>query len=308
MAISVGEEPDSRGWRYHARPAQILAETAAAAHRRFPNLRRNDLEMTLVVPAAKRAIGASHRGDHAVYPASVVKLFYLTAVQAWLDQGKLNPTRELRSALAAMIGQSSNDATNHIVDLLTGTTGGPDLPPAAFRRWLARRRSINRYFEGWGCPEFAGINLMQKTWGDAPYGRERQSRYEVPNNRNALTTDAVARLLLAIARGEAVNARRSAAMMKLLSRPIPDRPDPGKPFDQVFGFFGEGLPKGSRLWSKAGWTSTVKHDAAIVRLPDRWRFILVAFTTGAAQAGSKQMLPFIARNVAAALATVSADS
>src|SRR5471032_1311757 len=141
MAISVGEGPDSRGWRRHARLAQILAETAAAAHRRFPNLRRNDLEMTLVVPAAKGAIGASHRGDHAVYPASVVKLFYLTAVQAWLDRGKLNPTRELRSALAAMIHQSSNDATNHIVDLLTGTTGGPDLPPAAFRRWLARRRS-----------------------------------------------------------------------------------------------------------------------------------------------------------------------
>ena len=44
------------------------------------------------------------------------------------------------------------------------------------------------------------------------------------------------------------------------------------------GFFGEGLPPGSRLWSKAGWTSETRHDAAIVALPDGPRFILVAFT------------------------------
>jgi beta-lactamase class A len=301
MALSDGGGPESRGWQYHPRPAQILAASAAAAHRRFPELGRNDLEMTLVIPQVETAIGASYRGSRPVYPASVVKLFYLVAVEAWLEAGRLRFTHELRSALSAMIGQSSNDATNHIVDLLTGTTGGPDLPPAAFKHWLMRRRAINRYFASWGCPEFAGINLTQKTWTDAPYGRERQSRYDVPRNRNLLSTDAVARLLLAVEKGEVVNRRRSAAILKLLARPIPARPDPLMPFDQVFGFLGEGLPKGSRLWSKAGWTSTVKHDGAIVRLPNGHKFILVAFTAGAPQARSKRILPFIARRVAAAL-------
>ncbi len=254
--------------------------------------------MTLVVPRGETAVGASYRGNHPVYPASVVKLFYLVAVQAWLEAGRLPPMAELRSALAAMIGQSSNDATNHIVDLLTRTTGGPDLPPGAFKAWLRRRRAINRYFASWDCPEFVGINLTQKTWADAPYGRERQSRFDVPGNRNLLSSDAVARLLLAIERGEAVNRRRSAAMKKLLARPIPAKPDPKTPFDQVFGFLGQGLPQGSRLWSKAGWTSTVKHDAAIVRLPNGRKFILVVFTSGEPQARSKRILPFIARRVA----------
>src|ERR1700690_1211833 len=239
MALSGDEGPESYGWQYHPRPAQILAASVAATHRRFPNLGRNDLEMTLVVPQGETAIGASYRGNRPVSPASVVKIFYLVAVQAWLEAGKLHATPELRSALSAMIGQSSNDATSHIVDLLTGTTGGPDLPPVAFRRWLMRRRAINRYFASWGCPEFAGINLTQKTWSEAPYGRERQSRFDVPKNRNLLTTDAVARLLLAIERGEAVNRRRSAATLKLLARPLPAKSNPLVPFHQVSGFLGE---------------------------------------------------------------------
>ena len=257
--------------------------------------------MTVVVPWRGEVIGASLRGHRPIYPASVVKLFYMVAVQAWLETGRLRPSAELRSAMAAMIRQSSNDATSHIVDLLTGTTSGPDLPPAALKAWLARRRSINRYFAGWDCPEFAGINLTQKTWSEALYGRERQGRFAVPENRNLLSTDAVARLLLAIVRGEAVNRQRSLAMMKLLARPIPVKADPWVPFDQVLGFLGKGLPRGSRIWSKAGWTSTVKHDAAIVHLPNGRKFILAVFTSGNAQAHSKRILPFIARRVAAAL-------
>ncbi len=257
--------------------------------------------MTLVVPDRNRITGASVRGNRPIYPASVVKLFYLVAMQAWLEAGKLRPTAELWAAMAAMIGRSSNDATNHVVDLLTGTTSGPELPRPVLAAWLRRRQSINRYFASWGCPEFTGINLTQKTWSDAPYGRERQSCLALTSNRNMLSTDATARLLLAIERGEAVNKRRSAAMMKLLARPIPAKADPQVPFDQVFGFLGEGLPRGSRLWSKAGWTSQVKHDAAIVRLPDGRKFILAVFTRGEAQARSVRILPFIAREVAAAL-------
>jgi hypothetical protein len=47
-------------------------------------------------------------------------------------------------------------------------------------------------------------------------------------------------------------------------------------------FMGEALPAGSKLWSKAGWTSEVRHDAAYVELPDGKKMVVVIFTRGAA--------------------------
>ena len=296
-ALSHSARLKPRGWRDDPRLDQILSAVASATHRRFPNLPRADLAITLVIPNRGQAIGASLRGGEPWYPASVVKLFYLAAVEAWLERGRLSLDGDLRGALREMIARSDNDATNHIVDLLSGTTSGPAMAPSAFKTWLHKRRAVNRYFASWRLPEFAGISMTQKTWSFAPYGREYASRFRVPNNHNALSTDAVARLLLAILRGQAVNRRRSASMMKLLTRSIPDRVDPKAPVDQVTGFLGQDLPRKAKLWSKAGWTSTVKHDAAIVQLPNGQRFILVAFTRGHVAAQSRQILPFIGRRV-----------
>ena len=300
-ALSHTARMRAHGWRSDPELDQILSAVVAATHRRFPNLRRADLAITLVIPNRRQAIGASLRGGEPWYPASVVKLFYMAAVEAWLERGRLSLDSDLRGALREMIARSDNDATNHIVDLLSGTTSGPVMAPPAFKAWLHRRRAVNRYFAGWHLPEFAGISMTQKTWSFAPYGREYASRFRVPNNHNALSTDAVARLLLAILQGEAVSLRRSAAMMKLLARTIPHKVDPKVPIDQVVGFLGQDLPKPAKLWSKAGWTSTVKHDAAIVQLPSGRRFILVAFTRGHVAAQSRQILPFIGRRVASLL-------
>lgn len=254
------------------------------------------LAFTLLLPDGRRLAGFSHRGRAAIYPASVIKLFYMAAVFAWIEAGRLRRMRELDRALAAMIRHSSNDATAYVVDLLTGTMGGPELPPRPLALWLARRQAVNRYFAGWGWPEFASLNASQKTWEDAPYGRERQSR-SVPGNRNRLCTDGVARLLLAIDRGEAVSPAASAAMRRLLARD----PSARGPENQVVGFLGQGLPAGARLWSKAGWTKTTRHDAAIVRLPSGRRFVLVVFTEGLAQAENTNLLPRFAAKAAAAL-------
>jgi hypothetical protein len=94
--------------------------------------------------------------------------------------------------------------------------------------------------------------------------------------RNLLTTDATARLLTEIATGRCVTAARSAEMMTLLARnPAPD----ARPADAQAQFTGPALPSGSKLWSKAGWTSQTRHDAACVELPDGRKLVLVIFTT-----------------------------
>jgi len=286
-----------RAWRQDAALAVLGDRVIKAAGTRFPEARPGNLALSLLLPGRAEARGFSYRGNRQGYPASLVKLFFMVFAEAEIEAGRLGNSREVRQALGAMIGSSSNDATSHIVDILTGTTSGPALAPAAFARWLHRRQVVNRFFARWRWPELAGSNLTQKTWYEAPYGRERQSRYEVRDNGNRLSSDGGARLLLAIERGEAVNRRRSRAMLGLMAR-FPEEIDPNNPWDQMTGFLGEGLPPGARLWSKAGWSSRTRHDAAIVELAGGQRFILAVMTFGKPLAANRRLLPFIAREVA----------
>jgi len=253
-------------------------------------LEPDQVALTLVdLTHPNRPRRASYRGQARIYPASVVKLFYLVAAQQWLEDGRLQPTAELQRALRDMIVDSSNDATHYVVDVLTDTTAGPELSREAMARWAYKRNAVNRYFSRQG---YTNINVNQKPWCEGPYGRERVFVGEHYENRNLLTTDATARLLVEIVLGRAVNAKRSASMMRLLRR-NPAKPAP--PFTQDNAFIGRGLPPGARLWSKAGWTSTVRHDAAYVELPDGRRFVLVIFTTGHSR--EREIIPTLARAV-----------
>jgi hypothetical protein len=249
--------------------------------------------------------GFSYRGAERIYPASVVKLFYLVVVQEWLEKAMIQPSKELDRALTDMIVDSSNDATSLIVDILSGTTSGPQLTPGPFETWKYQRNIINRYYQSLGWEEMQAINLCQKTWGDGPYGRERAFYGEMFENRNMLTTDATARLLHSIIGGVAVSSGRSQSMMNLLKRSLqleelPQNSDE----NQVTGFLGGGLPQNSQIWSKAGWTSTVRHDAAYIELPDQRPYLLVVFTEGKEQATSREILPFVSGKIAEAVSNL----
>ncbi|MDP4808888.1 MAG: class A beta-lactamase-related serine hydrolase, partial [Cyanobium sp. MAG_160] len=208
--------------------------------------------------------GASWAGDRPRYPASVVKLVYLVAAEAWRQADLLADTPELRRALSDMIRDSSNDATSLVVDLLSGTTSGPALPPERMAHWLEQRQLVNRWLSELGWPELHGCNACQKTWGDGPYGRERDFYGSELENRNRLSTDAVARLLQAVLAAALVSPPACARMTALLARSLDPALRLADPENQVDGFIGEGLPLGSRLWSKAGWMSQARHDAAYV--------------------------------------------
>ena len=116
---AVNKEP---GWQKDPGAALLGHNVIQAARKRFPEARPGDLAVTLLLLRGEDALGFSHRGDHLGYPASLVKLFFMVAAEAWLAKGRLIPSRELRKAVAAMIAWSSNDATSLIVDLLTRTT------------------------------------------------------------------------------------------------------------------------------------------------------------------------------------------
>ena len=112
-------------------------------------------------------------------------------------------------------------------------------------------------------------------------------------NRGMVGSQHVAnRKYSAYARHRAISGADSDAMLALLERPLnPLRPDE----NQVKEFIGESLPAGSREWSKAGWTSEVRHDAAYIELPGGRKISLVIMTRGTAD--DVKLIPAIAKSV-----------
>jgi hypothetical protein len=242
--------------------------------------------------------GFSYRGEVQIYPASVVKMFYLVACHEWLESGMLQPGAELERAMTDMIVDSSNDATGLVVDILSGTTGGPELPPGPFETWKYQRNIVNRYFQSLGWLELGGVNINQKTWGDGPYGREQAFVGPQRQNCNLLSTEATARLLHSIVGGVAVSGRRSQSMMALMHRSLQPEDLSADPDNQVTGFLGGGLPQTAQVWSKAGLTSWVRHDAAYIELPERYPYLLVVYTEGKTASTNEELLPFISAKIA----------
>ncbi len=272
----------------------LVEEAAQAALKKFADkgLKENQLAITLIDLSKQHPLIGSYHGNERIYPASVVKLFYLVAAHRWLQDGRLKDTAELRRGLHDMIVDSSNDATGYVLDMLTDTTSGRELAGVEMQKWQEKRNAVNRYFAALG---YTNINTNQKTFCEDAYGREHFSRGPNGENRNKLTTDATARLLAEIVTERAVTPARSKQMMELLQRDFSGTSSDAD--DQAHGFTGIALKAGARLWSKAGWTSETRHDAAYIELPNGARFVLVTFTTN--HANERDIIPTVARVVLA---------
>jgi beta-lactamase class A len=236
---------------------------------------------------------ASVRGEEKIYPASVVKMFYMAALERQLADGKVTSTKELERGLHDMIVDSANEATQYVLDVLTDSSSGAELPPKEFEKWQYNRNRVNRFYSSMG---YQNINTNQKTFCEDAYGIEQQSRNFPTNaaNRNKLTTNATARLLAEIVLGRMNTPERTKQMMDLMKRdPFITTTDLDK---QDNGFTGKlFLDKNSKdvkLWSKAGWTSTARHDAAYVETADGLKFVIVIFTEN--HANDREPIPAIA--------------
>ncbi|RYG49688.1 hypothetical protein EON79_00445 [bacterium] len=200
------------------------------------------------------------RKDAPYYPASVVKLLYFDFALAHFPERSAEFERSLRD----MIVDSSNDATALVLDILTDTTGGPELDAVELETWMHNRQRINAWYRGRG---YGRLNACQKTWNEGPYGRERQGYGPNMERRNSLT------------------AAESLSILVEFAERHPRAPDylwrePGDPqFDE---FLGACAPSGWRVASKAGWTSEVSHDVALFLAPEEDRSLgLAVFTKGA---------------------------
>jgi beta-lactamase class A len=272
--------------------AKAVGETITAFQSK--NIKSEYIAATLIdLRDSSNLKSANFRGNERIYPASVVKMFYMGALHRWLEDGKVKMTPELERGLKDMIVDSSNDATHYILDVLTETSSGSELSPKELQAFAYKRNAVNRYFASLG---YININVNQKTYCEDAYGRERQFR-DGGKNRNMLTTNATARLLAEIALGKTVTPARSKQMLDLMKRDFSGKSNDAD--DQGHGFTALALNElnleGARLWSKAGWTSKTRHDAAYVETPGGLKFVLVVFTENIAN--ERAVIPSIAKNI-----------
>lgn len=259
------------------------------------NFKAEELAATLIdVRNPQDLKWASVNGEKPIYPASVVKMFYMAALERQLEDGKIRLTPEMTRGLRDMIVDSSNEATQYILDVLTDTSSGSELPQKEFDRWQYQRNRVNRFFAAMG---YTNINVNQKTFCEDAYGIEQQSRGYKGQNRNMITTNATARLLAEIVLGRMNTPARTQAMMDLLHRdPFKQSSDTE---NQAVGFTGKALIDAkmtdAKLWSKAGWTNRARHDAAYVETGDGLKFVLVVYTEN--HANDRDAIPMIAAQV-----------
>jgi beta-lactamase class A len=261
-----------------------ITRAAESSLRDFPRLTADNLALSVIELTKPDApVRADYHGAAPFYPASVIKLFFMVETYR---QGKLTP--EIERALREMIQVSDNDAAAFLVDVLTDTCSGSELDPKMLEDFIERRRKLNRSFASLGYD----ISAMLKPWSFGPFGRDLQAVGENKVNRNRATANSVASLLLWIVRRHAISSQSSDAMMSFLERPLaPPRPTE----NQVKEYLGESLPAGAKLWSKAGDTSEVRHDAAYIELTSGRKFIVILFTRGCAD--DKTLLPLIGKNL-----------
>lgn len=274
---------------------QTILSAAIADVSKEKNFKPNEIAATVIDlrdPTNLKTANVS--GEMQLYTASVVKMFYMAALERQLEDGKITMTKELERGVKDMIVDSSNEATQYILDVLTDTSSGSELPQKEFEAWQYKRNRVNRFFSSHG---YQNINVNQKTFCEDAYGIEQQSRAYKGQNRNMLTTNATARLLAEIAMRKFVNESRSDSMLKLMAR---DWASQAKdPDSQSVNFTGRALIKnnvtGAKLWSKAGWTNKSRHDAAYIETPSGLKFVIVVFTEN--HANDLDAIPSVASKV-----------
>ena len=244
-------------------------------------------------PSPSTGHGTGWNSKKNYYPASIVKIVYALATQIWIKRDLINETDELRRALHEMIANSNNDATSYILDLLTGTTSGPSLNKQNFEAWKIQRQLINDWLEELQWTEIKNWNCSQKTWNEGPFGREKDFYGKNNENRNSMTTDGSARFFESLMTQEMLTKLASEKFIQNFRRSLDPVIRKQDLENQVDGFLGEGLPHASKLWSKAGLMSEVRHDVAWWVAPNQNPMLVAVFTTGKKLAKDRFLIPAI---------------
>lgn len=255
---------------------------------------------------------AEYQQDVLRYPASVVKMFWMVALYAQIERGIWQYEADFNPYIAKMIVDSDNEAASFVVDQITHAQSLPELNSKEYEEWLYKREFVTRFFRE---ADYKDINISQKTFPIpyinllTPQGTELQLRRNPNSNnlpiRNKISTEHAARLLYEVCYlKQGVSQEASAKMCGWLKRDLNPKvwkkepPDPNE-FNPIRNFFGQSLVDANiNFYSKAGWTSGSRQEAAVIETSDgRDVYILAIFGDDKAYAQDEKIFPKMSRLV-----------
>lgn len=181
----------------------------------------------------------------------------------------------------------------YMVNRLCDTSSGANLSEVTLRSWIEKRKSIQRWLEQ-THPSIPNVQyaLYHSTVDESPYGRDRQAREVL--GANLVSAYACSQMMAKIFDQNYYQAEAREQMKQLLSKHTNENRQAADGLDQVNDFICGSLPLGAKCWSKAGWTSSVKHETAFISL-DEGDFIISVFSQGEKLAQNPQILPNLTR-------------
>jgi len=252
-----------------------------------------DLRLAAAIPSIEAAIAKSGadvavafrtldghsswflRADEPFHAASTMKVPVLIELYRQAHQGKLRleDTLVIRNAFSSLVDGSaysldaSDDSEADLYRAVGSTRTLAQLSELMIT--VSSNLATNLLIERLGVDNIQrGVHALGADGMKVLRGVEDTKAFEAGLN-NTTTARALARLLQAIADGEAVDPASSRAMSAILERQTFNDGIPA------------GLPPGTRVAHKTGDITRIQHDAAIVYAPRP--FVLVVLTRGVAE-------------------------
>lgn len=207
-----------------------------------------------------------YRGEQEFFPGDLVSLFILAGVALQAQKGAIVEDEHVERDILRMVRARDADSANLLIDRVTGTLSGPEMPEANLDMFRKRRGTLDALLRGIGV---SGTRCEQKIWDRTPYGRDAQLLGPGRSGDNRATSMAVAILFARLLQGQVGSAEASAKVLELLRAETS-----GPPFSACRPRLSAGVPAGALIW---GWRTAgarLLHEAVAVELPTGARYCL----------------------------------
>jgi hypothetical protein len=238
----------------------------------LPRIAREYFAATLILVNDAGTTRLAHfHGERTFFPADLVSLFYLAGVYLLKKSGGIPYDQHVERDIIRMVRGRNTDAANLLLDRITGTLSGPELPGAKLEIFARRRGRLDELLRGIGI---SGTRCVQKIWDRPPYGRDAQFLGSDQSGANRITANATALLLSKILLGKVGGADFSREILDLLWIEEAGRVEGPEPGLRLVC----GLPGGSRAWGQRAAGPRLLHEASAVQLPGGPRYVLVVLS------------------------------